>query len=139
MPYLTGAWRATAGYDRYSIGAVRNGDYATMGFDPVKTTLGGVNVDETFVFVAPALNGDANLDGVLDQTDYYYWLEGYEGGTGVSGWMNGDFNYDGATDVQDLAILQANGVPEPCTLALLGSVALGLLAHGRWRRRAAQR
>ena len=37
--------------------------------------------------------GDANLDGAVDGADYQQIDNGFGGG--LTGWSNGDFNYDG--------------------------------------------
>ncbi len=60
-------------------------------------------------------------------------------------WSQGDFNYGGTVDINDLTIVLANygqtlgapginAVPEPCTVALLLASAACLLAFA-WRRR----
>ena len=139
-PGIKSTWARTgnvaAAYDRYSIGVVWNGDFDAIGIESAKTDpfwgVSGIKSDSVFFWAT--YNGDANLDGAVNHTDYEYWLAGSGGSTGVTGWLAGDFNYDGATDMQDLEILQANGVPEPATFVLLGMGAAGLWSLA-WRRR----
>jgi hypothetical protein len=90
--------------------------------------------------------GDANLDGVVNQDDRFFidwafWSGGPE--AGYAGWSWGDFNYDGMIDSTDYAILDyvdslnlppIGTVPEPSTIVMLFSLALGGLLW--WRRRA---
>jgi lysophospholipase L1-like esterase len=89
-----------------------------------------------------ALPGDANFDGVVNDTDASivgaHWLA-----TSAT-WMMGDFNDDGVVNDRDAAILAAHWgatgeasptVPEPCAAVVLltGVLAVGL--DGRLRRR----
>jgi hypothetical protein len=106
------------------------------------------------------LLGDANLDGVVNGTDFTILASNL--GKSVSGWDEGDFNYDGVVNGIDFtelvgnlgksasgadvvlpasdyaaidAFAAANGlmadVPEPTTLGLLGLAAVGILARRR--------
>ncbi|MEM7311653.1 MAG: sulfatase-like hydrolase/transferase [Planctomycetota bacterium] len=86
-----------------------------------------VTYEEDSVLVQLALLGDANLDGVVDISDFNIWNANKftAGGT----WESGDFNGDGVTDTSDFNIWNANKftslartVPEPsaCGLLLLG-------------------
>ena len=57
----------------------------------------------------------------LDTADYNRWLIGSQ--LGLTGWENGDFNYDGVVNGEDLLFMENNGyvvAPEPSTLAPLG-------------------
>ena len=83
-------------------------------------------------------NGDANLDGSVDISDFGI-LAGNYGGTDKS-WSEGDFNGDLVVDISDLGILAGNygfstggAVPEPATLMLL--LAGGVLSIMRNRRK----
>lgn len=85
----------------------------------------------------PYLRGDANLDGVVDGTDFGIWNSNKF--TTNKNWCGGNFNADGVTDGSDFGIWNANKftsadnsgqVPEPTALIpwLLCFVA------GLWRR-----
>ncbi len=83
----------------------------------------------------PYLPGDANLDGVVDVSDFNQW--NMNKFTASSGWCQGDFNADGVVDVPDFNLWNMRKftssdvrlVPEPTTLGLwlLGCVCLGKL------------
>lgn len=120
--------------------AVNNSDYAdgstnTFGL-PDKWSSGSFTQD-----VSPLRSwlqtGDANLDGVVDASDYVIWRN-HKGAAG--GWQDGDFNGDGVVDDADYNIWRANfgahqpgsgaglaggSVPEPQSCAL---IAIGMLA-----------
>jgi hypothetical protein len=53
------------------------------------------------VLIAPALSGDANGDGKVDNADFALWRNNY--GTHNTYWSHGDFNYDGVVDNADVA------------------------------------
>ncbi|MEM8680091.1 MAG: hypothetical protein AAGF97_12125 [Planctomycetota bacterium] len=94
------------------------------GADPSNSALTGGN---------PFLDGDANLDGVVDGQDFIVWNGSKFSGTGL--YSLGDFNGDGITDGQDFIVWNGNkftgsmdisSVPEPATatLLLLGALAM---------------
>ena len=68
----------------------------------------------------PYLPGDANLDGVVDGSDFNVWNANKFSGTAA--WCSGDFNADGSIDGSDFNIWNSNkftsanavaAVPEP--------------------------
>ncbi len=124
------------------------------------TSFAGRPVDENAVLVKYTWFGDANLDGVVDDTDYSLIDNGF--GNSLTGWVNGDFNYDGTIDDTDYSLIDGafgnqNGqlltaeflamreaqfgeayvanllaaVPEPTSLGLLAVGAMGMLARRR--------
>lgn len=72
------------------------------------------------------LEGDANLDGVVDVSDFNLWNSNkFEA---VAAWCNGDFSADGVVDVSDFNLWNSNkfrssigaaSVPEPGSFLLL--------------------
>ena len=86
----------------------------------------------------PFLEGDANLDGFVDVTDFNIWNMNKFQSTGL--WSLADFSADGASDVTDFNIWNMNkftssqpaGVPEPAGMATL---LIGMLGLGFARRR----
>ena len=87
----------------------------------------------------PYLDGDANLDGFVDGSDFNVWNQ--NAFTNTPAWCSGDFNADGSVDGSDFNIWNANKftssdhvatVPEPSSGILL---IFGALAILRIRRR----
>ena len=87
---------------------------------------------------------DANLDGVVDVSDFNLWNTNRFSAS--TSWSDGDFNFDGSVDVADFnawnenKFLALNGfipntVPEPNALSLLLLVALLPWAANRGRAR----
>ncbi len=83
------------------------------------------------------LDGDANLDGVVDTSDFNIWNSNKF--TGTPAWCSGDFSADGVVDTSDFNIWNSNKftssdvstVPEPGSFALL---LLGIGAFSGLRR-----
>jgi autotransporter-associated beta strand protein len=101
-----GAILSSAGFTspNYGIGLVD-------GNDGVHNTLVSANEIE----VAYTLEGDANLDGKVDASDFSIFAPNFGLNTTL-GWEAGDFNYDGKVDASDFSAfapnfgLQDNGV-----------------------------
>jgi probable HAF family extracellular repeat protein len=75
--------------------------YATFDTQPVAST---------DVLVKYTYYGDANLDGVVDGSDYSlvdyaYQYNKTHPDAPLTGWYNGDFNYDGVTDGSDYTLM----------------------------------
>ncbi len=79
----------------------------------------------------PFILGDANLDGVVDGSDFGIWNS--HKFTSIAAWCSGDFNADGAVDGSDFGIWNShkftsssdsNVVPEP---VLVGWLSVGLV------------
>ncbi len=97
--------------------------------------------------------GDADLNGIIDITDYGQ-IDTAAGGGGGTGWLNGDFDYSGGPggDISDYGLIDTSfliytsgglvlasqgsgasiqGVPEPGSLGLLACGVLGLAMRRR--------
>jgi hypothetical protein len=79
-------------------------------------TFSGLPVVPSDVLVKYTYLGDTNLDGVLDASDFNAVLSGVT--NSLSGWQNGDLNYDGLANAADLALFlpayahyQSNPIP----------------------------
>jgi hypothetical protein len=147
--YNGGAWdglgiSSSAANDGVTaLAAIVNDDgYGSQIFSP---TFDGIAVDSNSVIVKFTWYGDANLDGVVDDTtDYDLWSTGLAGfGTG---WYYGDFDYSGTIDdttdydlwstglaFQTGPLSGAGGqpIPEPMTLGVLALGGLALLRRRR--------
>jgi hypothetical protein len=103
-------------YDLTGDGAVNGADV-----DAWRSQAGDLNIGAG----RPYRVGDANLDGVVDGTDFGLWNANKFTATGK--WSQGDFNVDGNSDGSDFGLWNANKftssdgslVPEPSSLGLL--------------------
>jgi autotransporter-associated beta strand protein len=125
------------------------------------TAFDGTNPGGSDVLVKYTWFGDANLDGVVDGSDYSLIDAGYASqqpgftGTVLSGWSNGDFNYDGVIDGSDYALIDnafnnqgqslsssalvaatasvvsPAAVPEPVSLGTIALATYGLVTRRR--------
>jgi cytochrome c peroxidase len=93
---------------------------------------------------SPYAAGDANLDGVVDGSDFNLWFAGKFGAT--TDWDGGDFNGDGVVDVSDFNHWNASSVtlslprfptehlPEPAALWLFLAGGLAVICKSRQTR-----
>ena len=96
---------------------------------------GGLAVDRTTVVIGYTYSGDANLDGIVDSSDFVRLAANFNGT--AKDWSDGDFNYDGKVNALDFNMIAMNfgqavsapslgaTVPEPAIAAAL--VMVGLL------------
>jgi hypothetical protein len=167
--YSNGSWQGSGGI-LSSAAAADPSHLTTLGTilnhgangSSIYTTFDGVSVSTSDVLVKYTYYGDANLDGVVDGSDYTLIDNGYN--AGLTGWLNGDFNGDGKVDATDYSLIDAaylshnaslaaelanplaqstaeiagvstSAVPEPASLTLLGFGAVGLLSRRKSRQR----
>ncbi|HEY1687072.1 MAG TPA: dockerin type I repeat-containing protein [Tepidisphaeraceae bacterium] len=116
--YNNGKWNATSGIVSSSA-AANSGNYTTLGY---YDTGSQVKIKYTWV-------GDANLDGVVDNSDLLAMSS-----TGTN-WQTGDFNYDGKVNSDDYSLFMlgasesgganiSQSLPEPAVGVILGSLFL---------------
>jgi hypothetical protein len=112
-------------------------------------------VTSTDVLAKETFYGDTDLNGSINPADYTNIDNGYA--MGLTGWANGDFNYDNLVNAADYSladeayVLQASegsppgtplasalgsvaAVPEPTSLALVAISMGGLLVRRRGHR-----
>jgi fibronectin-binding autotransporter adhesin len=161
--YANGAWNGAEGIDSsaasalFASGNTRYGLGYADGADGIVSGLSSGQIEVTYT-----LYGNANLDGVVNGTDFGILAAHF--GEQVGGWDQGDFNYDGVVNGTDFGALAANfgqqvsgaavelpasdwaaldsfaaangllaDVPEPASAGLM--VLAGIGAIGRRRRR----
>jgi hypothetical protein len=128
--YDAGAWNGagiTTSMGNTSTSAL---GYAEAGdiFTTFPATFSGQSVDDTTVLVRFTRYGDANLDQVVNLTDFNRLAANFGTSSGAT-WSMGDFTYDGIVNLSDFNRLAANfglsagpdGVVDPQDWALLAS------------------
>lgn len=140
--YAGGAWTgngivssSAAGASTHAVGYGEASEVVGVGGG----TFGGVAVDDTAIVMRYTRQGDANLDGITNISDFALLAANFNT---TSGWTKGDFNYDGSTNIGDFALLTANfnqsagdlprggAVPEPASFGL-AVAALALIRRRR--------
>ncbi len=123
-----------------------------MTFDPIegsevriRGTAGGSQQFTTIVEIeaygSMGVTGDCNEDGIVDAADYIA-LKNHMGLASAATWADGDFNFDGDVDWNDLMLLMASigrtnadlpvYTPEPASVLLLMGGAAWLAGRRRW-------
>jgi autotransporter-associated beta strand protein len=126
------------------LGVIQNDDGTGTG-TPLYATFDGVASTTADVLVKFTYLGDTTLKGYVDGTDLANALAGMNGG--LTGWENGDFNYDGVVNQIDVDLLLTSlanqgaplggpgsgsgAVPEPSVVGLLGCAGVGLIGRRR--------
>ena len=165
--YNGGPWNGTtgitssvaAGTNNTALGVELNSNGAG---GTLLSSFDGQTVNTSDVLVKYTYFGDANLDGVVNGSDYTLIDNGFN--NNLTGWHNGDFNYDGIVNGDDYTLIDnafntqgpslagapsemmaintsqidggssgSSAVPEPTSLGLLAIGAMGLLGHRRRR------
>ena len=89
-----------------AVGAIQNNQNGTAMYGD-GTTLplfdGELGVSAASILIRYTYFGDANLDGVVNASDFTLIDAGSVGH--LTGWLNGDFNYDGVVDGADYALM----------------------------------
>ena len=126
-PFHDAAMGETIGVPGDNHWQIKAGEALVDYSDPDQVVLIGASIDWA------ALQGDANLDGLVGIADLTALADHYGDSAGTD-WMDGDFNFDGIVGIADLVAMadhygeKESGatVPEPFTAALLaiGGVAL---------------
>ncbi len=105
--YAAGKWTGSTGIT--SSAAAANGNTAlgveldSNGSEALLNTFDGQNVGSADVLIKYTYYGDANLDGVVNGSDYTLIDNGFNNGR--TGWHNGDFNYDGVVNGDDYTLI----------------------------------
>jgi hypothetical protein len=142
---LASSTAGTSGVNAFAALAVVSNQNGEGG--PLHASFDGLAVNTSDVLVMYTYVGDTDLNGVVDASDLANALAGMEGG--LTGWRNGDFNYDGVVNAADITLLlkslagqgapfadpgpggSSGAVPEPTSMVGV-MLAVGVL--GRCRR-----
>ncbi len=161
--YNGGSWNGSSGILSSAAAATSNTAIgielnSNGGGGTLLGTFDGQPVTSTDVLVKYTYFGDANLDGVVNGSDYTLIDNGFN--NSLTGWHNGDFNYDGVVNGDDYTLIDnafntqgtslaagpaemvasntaqiaggsASAVPEPASIGLLGVAAIGFLRRRR--------
>ncbi len=149
-----GDWKGVAGITSSAAAATTNTALG-IGQPLADGTFDGQSVTPSDVLVKYTYFGDANLDGVVNGSDYTLIDNGFN--NSLTGWRNGDFNYDGVVNGDDYTLIDnafntqgpaltavatesfEAAVPEPASMGLFALVGLATLQRSRHRRIASRR
>ena len=118
----------------YGIAAIRNSDNATT---PLFTHFGGQPIDANALLLRYTLDGDSDLNLLLDADDFFRADRGFL--TRQAGSRHGDVNLSGKVDLDDYALLDAAFLaqsapppapPAPPAPSSSPASAITSLAHG---------
>jgi alpha-amylase len=103
--YNSGLWNGIAGAAAIISSAAQANPGFGLGYsDGADGVVNGLLPGQ--IEIAYTLYGDANLDGVVNGTDFGILAANF--GAQVNGWDQGDFNYDGVVNGTDFGALAAN-------------------------------
>ena len=88
--------------DLHGLAAIRNADEQGQ---PLFDSFAGQAVDENSILVKFTINGDADLNGKLDASDYFLIDKGFlskNSANPLTGYRNGDFDYNDKIDASRL-------------------------------------
>jgi autotransporter-associated beta strand protein len=159
--YNGGGWNGTGGIISSAALTNASGLLYGVGYADGKDNV-VVGLSSGQIEVAYTLLGDANLDGLVNGSDFNILAANFN--QSITGWDQGDFNYDGLVNASDFNVLAANfnqgvsgaasagdvaaldafavanglslptsSVPEPASASLLLLSGLSMLAHRRRR------
>jgi len=103
--YDGGAWNGP-GIMSSAAQTPTNGLFYGVGYADGKDNVPGTGLTSGQIEVMYTLLGDANLDGIVNDTDFNIMAANYN--HSVTGWDQGDFNYDGMVGMADFCELSAN-------------------------------
>ncbi len=98
-PGITSSLAAAEISPVHGVGVISN----TLDGGQLYTSFHGITATGTDVLIAYTLFGDADLSGVVDDTDYFLANDGLGGHK--TGWVHGDFDYSGLIDDTDFFLL----------------------------------
>ncbi len=106
--YNGGSWNGSGGITSSAAAASAN---TALGLELNNNGGGGVlmsafdgqNVVSTDLLIKYTYFGDANLDGIVNGSDYTLIDNGFN--NALAGWRNGDFNYDGLVNGDDYTLI----------------------------------
>ncbi len=105
--YNGGPWNGTTGITSSTAAGTHNTavgvELNSNGSTALLSTFEGQGVTSTDVLVKYTYFGDANLDGVVNGSDYTLIDNGFN--NNLTGWHNGDFNYDGIVNGDDYTLI----------------------------------